>query len=107
MFMEKIKITGLGVIRKGKDWINERVFALAILLFGFGKFSYAQLASGAQNLQGELESFAGPAAIAGVVIGFAIGYFSDDGSIGKKIGYGVMFISIIAGAAEFAGLFGA
>ncbi len=67
----------------------------------------AQLSDGADALQGELESFAGPASIAGVIIGFAVGYFSDDGSIGKKVGYGMMFISIIAGAATFAGLFGA
>ncbi|MDJ0841814.1 MAG: hypothetical protein QNK37_35250 [Acidobacteriota bacterium] len=69
--------------------------------------AFGQIADGANQLQSELESFAGPASIAGVILGFAVGYFSDDGSIGKKIGYGMMFISIIAGAATFAGLFGA
>ena len=80
---------------------------VAVIVFLVSSPLWAQLASGAQNLQGELEDFAGPASIAGVIVGFAVGYFSDDGSIGKKIGYGVMFISIIAGAATFAGLFGA
>lgn len=65
-----------------------------------------QLADGASALQSEMESFAEPAAIAGVVIGFALGYFSDDGTLAKKIGYGMGYVSLILGAATFVGLFG-
>ena len=76
------------------------------LLASLSTFAFGQLADGANAIQGELESFAGPISIAGVIVGFAISYFSDEG-VGKKIGYSVCFISIIAGAATFAGLFGA
>ena len=89
-----------------KRAITKALFTVVLVGLSWAKV-FGQLSDGADALQSELESFAAPASIVGVIIGFAVGYFSDDGSIGKKIGYGMMFISIIAGAATFAGLFGA
>lgn len=66
----------------------------------------AQLADGASSLQSELEAFAEPAAIGALILGVALTYFSDDNSLGKKVGYGALFISLLLGASTFVGLFG-
>lgn len=67
---------------------------------------FAQLASSAESLQSEFEDWAKPIAIGGLILGVGLIWFGNDESIARKIGTGVVIISLLIGAADFVDLIG-
>ena len=79
-------------------------FLLPVLLCLTGLPVLAQLADAADSLQGEFEDWAKPIAIAGLILGVGLTWFGNDESISKRIGTGVIIISLLIGAADFVDL---